>query len=352
MANSRTKADARHRVNACTHRSSCPYIDIKIKARSLVVVADSVFGKKEEREKDQAKDVSQSMYGFWFSFCLASWSFLDDAFSHPPRCSEMKSWPNLWCGSEVYIFIYILSYGLSAARAATTSSIISILNFFLLFSISRALRAKSMKFYFCCEKLHWKNGRFSKNRAFCPLASHTQPHRVDRAYTFANSHHPPLCIISIFMYWIGWVFCSFVRFSSCQACLEPCDPLISMKHTKSINWIPYDDNVGWMGFVKRTIRDPMVKRNETKTGSLMFIDWWPCMHWAHRPTPNVHRRTVCRFFFFFSSRPELISRNRRREGKNPPNLVFFFKIPIHIVVSSSAIFCWLVGFFANVAWCT
>lgn len=128
-------------------------------------------------------------------------------------------------------------------------------------------------------------------------------------------------------------FCPFVRFSSCQACLKTCNPLISMKQTKSINSIPYD-NVGWMGFVKRTIWDPMVKRNETKTGSLMFIDWWPCMHWEHRPTPNVQRRTVCRFFFFFSSRPELISWNRR---------LAFLKIPVHIDSCIVGRYIFLVG---------
>lgn len=58
MANSRTKADARHRVNVCTYSHSRRYIGIKIKDYSVVVVTDSFL----KKENDQAKDVSWSMY--------------------------------------------------------------------------------------------------------------------------------------------------------------------------------------------------------------------------------------------------------------------------------------------------
>lgn len=85
---------------------------------------------------------------------------------------------------------------------------------------------------------------------------------------------------------------------------------------------------------ERTIRSPMVKRNET--GSLVFIDWWPCMHWAHQSLSNrpLSRclSLLCFFFLFHSANVDL-SRIRRQEGrkKSSESKFFFLKIPLHIV---------------------
>jgi hypothetical protein len=143
-------------------------------------------------EKERKKKIGRRMSSWKRSYiscsALASWSRAMMLFwfspPHPPRfClgreEKKKSWPKLDVGLK---YIYIPS---SLRLSATSSNIISILNFFLLFNIHREPFAepKSMKFYFCLweEKLHRgeKNGRFSKNRAF----AHS-PHQ----HTHTNAH--------------------------------------------------------------------------------------------------------------------------------------------------------------------
>ena len=107
-----------------------------------------------------------------------------------------------------------------------------------------------MKIYFCMQeewknffkkKLYRKNGRFSKNRTvFCPLAClpYTQPHIMfihsfPKLTPLSDSIGCAIYVyiqytISIFMYWIGWVFSFFLSFFwSCQwHASKPCDPAV------------------------------------------------------------------------------------------------------------------------------
>lgn len=119
------------------------------------------------RREDRAKDVSSQpcVCGFWFSFCLASWSthfFSSTLFtSSTPLKDGIVT--ESWCGSDseayscIYPDIYVHSFlRLVGARGDTEQHYFYFKFLFLLLSVSISARwePKSMKFYFCCEKLH------------------------------------------------------------------------------------------------------------------------------------------------------------------------------------------------------
>lgn len=233
----------------------------------------------------------------------------------------MKSWPNLDVGLKyIYlrrVFIYILSLlRLVGARGDNEQHYF----YFKFFSTSISARRepKAWNSIFVVKNYTRKNGWFSKNRAFCPLAALTQPHRPV-AYTLACTHTASLSrvlyIISIFMYWIGWVF------SSCQAC---CDPLIFYETQKlstgyHVRYRRTDGRASLGG----TVWDPMAKRN--KTGSLALV--YSCIYWlmalyalgTPTPTPtSIVVVTHCVAFFFPSpadQRWSLCKRRHRRVEK-------------------------------------
>lgn len=159
--------------------------------RSTVVVTGSFLKKQEEEDEKIERRMSRAacVCGFRFSFCLASWSalFFRRRFSHPPRRLKTESWPNLDVGLKrtcVYtsIYMYILSYGLSA-RGDTEQHYFYFKFLFLLLSASISARwePKSMKFYFCCEKLHTgKMVDFFKKPSILPT-------RHSRTHTHTNA---------------------------------------------------------------------------------------------------------------------------------------------------------------------
>lgn len=139
--------------------------------------------------------------------------------------------------------------------------------------------------------------------------------------------------------WESFRVARLVSLRSFVCFVEPCNPLIFYEvHKKSINWIPYDRATGTVGLYKATRTFFEIPwRNEQKTGSLVFIDWWPCMHvWAISDS-NVHRHSsVCRFFLLHSTEVDLSETPRGAGGgRKSPSSPFFFKNSYsHIVVSS------------------
>lgn len=208
------------------------------------------------------------------------------------------------------------------------------------------------------KKFGWMD--FQKTEQFCPhtrlshtadLASHTQTdeHHRHRSVVYNIDFHV-LNRMSFFVSLVGFRVARHVSLLSQKLC----DPLISMKHTtdkkRRLNWIPYDVGMDVLHYGNNGQDRETESENDSRcpwwneTGSLVFIDWWPCMHWG-TPTPRPSWRGCCcccsACCRFFSTQPELISLNiakrRGAEGgkKNPQNVFFFFRIPIHITLGSS-----------------
>lgn len=203
----------------------------------------------------------------------------------------------VWCVYMWYvIYILIVSYRLSA-RGDNEQHYFYFK--FLSTSISR-VGSQSMKFYFYLKTTHKRMVDFQKTEHF---AHSPRAHSLTAStHTHASEGLIPLLLytVSILMYWIGWVF-ELPGTSS----MLPADILWN---TKTINWIP--DDMGRMTCLIKTY--PMLKWN--KTGFVVFIDWWPCMHCIGHTDYNVHRHTAC---LFFSSQPKLISLHDGKR-KNPP----------------------------------
>lgn len=80
MANSRTKADARHRVNVCLYRGSRSYIDIKIETFHGGGNGQLFEKTRRRRREDRAKDVSGSVC-VWLSILVLPGQLVDSFFS-------------------------------------------------------------------------------------------------------------------------------------------------------------------------------------------------------------------------------------------------------------------------------
>lgn len=151
----------------------------------MVVVADSF-------QKDRAKDVFQVYKALSILVLPSAWPAgrFCRWFSHPPRCSKTKSWPNLDVGlSEIYKYIYILST-VCRRRAATASSIISILNFFNIYLARR--EPKAWRSIFVVKTYTQKMVDFQKTEHFAhSLLEHIRTDERTHTHTHppGNSYH-------------------------------------------------------------------------------------------------------------------------------------------------------------------